>query len=440
MFNKNQLYTVRDIVLLFLLVSGAIFFTYLTCYLLLLLVSCVFVLFMWYLIKKQNYVLNELEGLVETMKQGDFTRYYTIKISDKNKQALHEQFNAIQEVVRAVRQEREAQHIYLNSILELVDTGILSFEQQSGEVHWMNKALKNFLQLPYLRYISTLAKRDENLYQAITTLAPGKVVVYTFQKGQKILRLQLSAVLFNQGDKQFKLIAFQNISKALYQEETEAWQRLLRVMTHEIMNSVAPIHSIASTLKQKFTSDSNSENTKDIAMGVSTIEERSHSLLRFAESYRHLNKTQHIHKTTFSVWEMFEHVSQLFHLTFEQHNIELEIILENPNLQLEADKVLVEQMVINLVLNAIDALKDIESKRIKLSGRSEAALTLVSVSDNGIGISKEIKDKIFIPFYSSKAKGSGIGLSLCRQIMHLHEGEITLISSLNEGSTFQLVF
>jgi len=217
------------------------------------------------------------------------------------------------------------------------------------------------------------------------------------------------------------------------------------VMTHEIMNSVAPISSLADTLKNRLQSPeiANSPvsvHLEDLELGIDTIKRRSEGLLKFTESYRSLNKITKLDLTKILVRNLFEDLNSLMRPTLEKKNIELEIILRDPTLAIEADINLIEQVLINLVVNAIEAVKDREEPNIILSAEIQNNKTLVKVTDNGLGMPPELLDKIFIPFFSTRKTGSGIGLSLCKQIMLLHKGNIQVQSSEGVGSSFVMQF
>jgi signal transduction histidine kinase len=264
-------------------------------------------------------------------------------------------------------------------------------------------------------------------------------------RNQQLVKALVTASVMRSDDKMYKLIAFQNVSEALDETESKAWQKLLSVMTHEIMNSVAPISSLADTLKNRLQSpeikNSNAApEVEDLELGIDTIKRRSEGLLKFTESYRSLNKITKLDLTKIPVRDLFENLNSLMTPTLEKKNIELEIILRDPMLTIDADINLIEQVLINLLVNAIEAVKDKEEPRITLSAENTGAKTVVKVSDNGSGMPPEIVEKIFIPFFSTRKTGSGIGLSLCKQIMLLHKGNIQVQSSEGLGSSFLMTF
>jgi len=394
----------------------------------------------------QRKAHTELDQFVESVHYRDFSRYFDVKHAPVDLQPLRQGFNEINSTFKDISKERETQYQYLQKILELIDTGILMYAEDNGEVVWMNESLKKMIHLPYLKTIHSLTKRDEDLYRQISTLRPGESKIGTAHLDKAAFKILLSATAFQTDGRKFKLIAFQNVNEALDETESKAWQKLLSVMTHEIMNSIAPISSLAETLKKRLQQAAQTLNNEtgtldDLELGIDTIKRRSEGLLKFAETYRNLNKITAPSLKKILVRDLFENLHHLMQPTLEQKSIEMEIILKDPDLVLEADTNLIEQVLINLVVNAIEAVKEKEDGRIILSAYiASTRKTVVKVSDNGSGMSEEVMDKIFIPFFSTKKSGSGIGLSLCKQIMMLHHGNINVQSVEGEGTAFVLTF
>ena len=394
----------------------------------------------------QKKAQDELNEFVESVHYRDFSRYFDVKHAPIELQPLRKGFNEINTTFKVISKEKETQYQYLQKILELVDTGILSYEEQTGDVVWMNESLKKMMQLPYLKTIHSLERRDLELYKEVLTLKPGisKIASAHFEKTS--FKILLSATAFQTEGKVYKLVAFQNVNEALDETESKAWQKLLSVMTHEIMNSVAPISSLADTLKhrlqQSVTSlNDDSGSLDDLELGIDTIKRRSEGLLKFAETYRNLNKITTLNLKKVYVRELFGNLLQLMQPTLEQKDIELETILKDTDLQLEVDVNLIEQVLINLVVNAIEAIKDSPAPKIVLSAYVASNYrTVIKIADNGNGMPPELLDKIFVPFFSTKKNGSGIGLSLCKQIMMLHRGNVQVQSVEGEGTAFLLQF
>lgn len=447
-FKRTEWRIFIRVVLLFVILSVASFFlikgTGWYVYLILLSPVIIYQLVDFYKFQKKAH--DELDQFVESVHYRDFSRYFDVKHAPLDLQPLRQGFNEINTTFKVISKEKETQYQYVQKILELVDTGILSYQEDGGEVVWMNESLKQILQLPYLKTIHSLHKRDEQLYNSIIILKPGEAKIATAHHDKSSFKILMSATAFHTEGKKFKLIAFQNVNEALDETESKAWQKLLSVMTHEIMNSIAPISSLAETLKSRLKQsmhrlNNDSGSVDDLELGIDTIKRRSEGLLKFAETYRNLNKITTLNLKKVYVRDLFENLHHLMQPTLEQKNIDLEIILKDTELLLEADTNLLEQVLINLLVNAIEAVKEKEDPRIILSAYvANNKKTIVKVSDNGNGMTEEVIDKIFIPFFSTKKHGSGIGLSLCKQIMMLHKGTIQVQSSEGEGTSFLLQF
>jgi two-component system, NtrC family, nitrogen regulation sensor histidine kinase NtrY len=393
----------------------------------------------------------EVEQFVESIHYRDFSRYFDVKEAPLELQSLRQGFNEINSTFKLISREKETQYQYLQKILELVNTGILSYEHKSGEIGWMNESFKNLLGVPYLKTISSLERRDPVLYQEILNLRPGdsKIISLTRDKDKTVFKTLMAATAFQTDSRVYKLIAFQDVNEALDETEAKAWQKLLSVMTHEIMNSVAPISSLAETMLHRLQESSRIlegqpgalEALEDLELGIGTIRRRSEGLLKFAETYRNLNKITTLNMSRVYARDLFENLHHLMEPTLDQKRIELDILLLDPDLSLDADTNLIEQVLINLVVNAIETVKDREEPLITLSATTGSnGRVVIKVADNGAGMSPEVMENIFIPFFTTKKNGSGIGLSLCKQILLLHKGNIQVQSVEGMGSTFSLHF
>ncbi|MDN3583326.1 sensor histidine kinase [Mucilaginibacter flavus] len=445
-FNRYEWRLLLRVFLMFLALCAAAFVTvkgqplYLVIFIPLIIYSVI------EMIRFQKKAQDEVNQFVESIHYRDFSRHFDVRKAPNELKPLRKGFNDINTTFKLISRERETQYHYLQKILELVDTGILSYEEDTGNISWINEAFKKLLSIPYLKTIQSLEKREPDLYQELIRLKPGESNIITITRNQQLVKILITASLMRSDEKLYKLIAFQNVSEALDETESKAWSKLLNVMTHEIMNSVAPISSLADTLKNRLQSPEITESMdgsdlEDLELGIDTIKRRSDGLLKFTESYRSLNKITKLDRDKVLVRNLFENLNSLMRPTLEKKNIELEIILRDPALAVEADINLIEQVMINLLVNAIEAVKDREEPRITLSAEAQSgSKTLVKITDNGMGMPHELLDKIFIPFFSTKKTGSGIGLSLCKQIMLLHKGNIQVQSTEGKGSSFILQF
>jgi two-component system nitrogen regulation sensor histidine kinase NtrY len=406
---------------------------------------------LWELVRYLTKGNQELARFLLSIRNRDFSLQFTEKQARSDLPQLHQAFNQITHTFTQLHIEKEAQFQLLQSILQIIDTGIIAFDED-GEVLWVNEAFKSTIHLPHLRNIQALEKRQESLYQTLKKLQPNENQLVKIKVEQSPVQLLVSARSFKMQQQNLTLVALKNVSNTVDQAETEAWQKLLRVMTHEIMNSVAPISSLAETmlkyLKQnreefeaKQETRPNKELLQDVEEVIEVIQNRSEGLLKFAQIYRNLSKVTDLHLTTVYVQELFRSTCALLRPRLEQENIQLLVELPNQNLTLQVDSNLLEQVLINLIVNAERAVKEKSQPIITLSGTQlENGHVIIEVSDNGTGIPDELLDSIFIPFFTSHKDGSGIGLSLAKQIMTLHKGSIQVRSQVGEGTVFSLKF
>jgi two-component system, NtrC family, nitrogen regulation sensor histidine kinase NtrY len=445
MFKKFELRIIIRVMLLFLTLCAASFLVIRGFYGYMIIVVPMIIAELGSLYRLFRKTQEELNQFVESVHYRDFSRHFDVLHAPDELKPMRRGFNDINSTFKVISREKETQYQYVQKILELVETGILSYEIESGDVIWMNESLKKILVIPYLKTISSLSRRDAALFEEIRAMVPGESKILSITKDRGIVKLLVSATAFQTDHKRFKLIAFQNVNEALDETEAKAWQKLLSVLTHEIMNSVAPISSLADTMLDRLhraTAYIEDPSTiEDLELGIDTIRRRSEGLLKFAETYRNLNKILSPTLKKVFIRDLFENLHHLMQPTFKQKNIELEIILQNPEISHAMDATLIEQVLINLIMNAQEAVKDKPDPRIQLSATAVSNNRLdVKVADNGSGIPAAILDRIFIPFFSTRKNGSGIGLSLCQQIMMLHKGTIQVQSVEKEGTAFILHF
>lgn len=445
-FNRYEWRLVLRVTLLFLAITATVLVIFeLQQYLFTVITVPLVVYSVLDLIRFNKKAQDEVNQFVESIHYRDFSRHFDVRKAPTELKPLRKGFNDINTTFKVISRERETQYQYLQKILELVDTGIISYEQETGEISWINEAFKNLIGVPYLKTIHSLEKREAHLYADVMRLKAGEGQVLTITRDQQQVKMLVTASVMRSEDKLYKLIAFQNVSEALDETESKAWSKLLNVMTHEIMNSVAPISSLADTLKNRLedpeiTEQLQNVDLEDIGLGIDTIKRRSEGLLKFTESYRSLNKITKLDLNRMLVRDMFENLNTLMTPSLDKKNIELDIILRDPALTIEADINLLDQVLINLLVNAIEAVKDREEPQIILQAEQQGGKLLVKVIDNGVGMPPELLDKIFIPFFSTRKTGSGIGLSLCKQIMLLHKGNIQVQSTEGKGSAFIMTF
>jgi signal transduction histidine kinase len=313
-----------------------------------------------------------------------------------------------------------------------------------------NNAVKRLLQIATLRKIENLKEISADLPDKLMQMKAGEKILLKLFIKDELVQLSIHATEFRMRGEEYVLVSFQDIHPELEQKEIESWQKLIRVLTHEIMNSITPISSLASTVSSmlneykssnpKITADEK-EGLEDILHAISTIESRSKGLLNFVEIYRNLTRIPKPNFRYFSVSELFDRSLELLQPKISEYNILIKIKIFPQDLKILADPDLIDQVVINLLLNAVDAIKEVPDPQITIVASTNLNnRTTIEFADNGKGIKQDILDKIFMPFFTSKKTGSGIGLSLSRQIMQMHKGSISVRSKPDEGALFTLVF
>ncbi len=388
----------------------------------------------------------KLTRFLESVKYSDFISGFTADNKlGKSFKDLNVAFNEVLEAFRKARSEKEEHWQYLNTVVQQVRTGILSFDAE-GTIQLINANARRFMQVQTMQSIHELKEKNPRLHQAITTAEAGRSTLY---KGSNELYLTIQATELRIRGSDVKLITLQNIQPELQKQELEAWQNLTKVLRHEIMNSITPISSLTSTLKDVLEHDLKkvnghfelkAEGAEDLREGLSTIENRSKGLIKFIDAYREYTSLPKPKFTSVRLKDLLEKVALLMRPDIRARNIDFQYLCASEYLTLQADEEMIEQVLINLLKNAVEALHDTPAPRLQLIGRYDDTSVKIEVIDNGSGIIKEAIDKIFVPFYSTKRTGSGIGLSLSRQIMQLHNGSISVESEPDVRTVFTLRF
>ncbi len=428
------------------LILGLIYFIYeeKTVYLTLISFAIIYSIIELYQFIKRRF--SAMDDFFEAVKYRDFSRWFPEDRGPKDIRFLYTGFNEVNRTIKEINRQNEAQFVYLQKILEMVDIGIVAYNLENGDVLWMNNSFKDIIDFPSFKNIRFVEKRKPDLYNSIFETynkEPNSISIALENEKIKVL---ISDTIFQVNDDSFKLVVLQNIDNTLNRNESEAWKKLLSVMTHEIMNSIAPISSLADTLQRNIQFNIDDEENhplelEDLNAGIKTIKTRSQGLLKFAKTYRSLSKVTHLNLQKVKVAELFQSIELLMAPSIKAKNIEIEFSVSSKRLELDIDVHLIEQVLINLILNARDACQNSENPLIRIkASQTQNQQIVIKIYDNGIGISKEIMENIFVPFFTSKATGSGIGLSLCKQIMLLHKGRILVNSKENEGTVFSLVF
>ncbi len=399
-----------------------------------------------FFLKYSESSFKKVRVFLDNIKQDKYSQLYPVKFDGTETDDLHIEFNAILAKLKEDQAEKEAQYQYFRSVFKHLSIGLITFGE-SGNIQIINTSAKRILDVEELKNISEIEGINKELHLAIHNLRTGGSELIKIAHPDGIMQLSVYVIeLLMRGEK-FKLVSLQNIQSELEEKEMEAWQNLVKILTHEIMNSIAPISSLAGTIKGEIESKMEDisqigpADMEDYLMGISTIEKRSQGLINFVSDFRSL---AHIPTPKFSsigIKNLFDQLEVLLAHQLEAKEISLRKELNPPELILFGDQTQIEQVLINLAQNAIHAVEDSEIKVITFSAFiDEAGKIILEVSDTGKGIEEEALSKIFIPFFTTKKKGSGIGLSLSKQIMRRHKGNIQVRSAIGEGTTFKLIF
>ena len=389
----------------------------------------------------------DLNRFLLSIKHSDFSQSFANNLKGAGFDELNAAFSEVTKEFQRAKIEKEEHFRFLQTIIDHVGIALIAFDSE-GYVELMNNAAKKLLKIPRLGNIKDLESISPQLADKLVNISPGDKYLIKLQQEDDLLQLSVYATGFILRQQQLILVAMQNIQHELEEKEMISWQNLIRVLTHEIMNSITPIASLASTAqgllkdnKDCEVPESMNEAIGDVRQAVDTIEKRSNGLLTFIENYRKLTRIPKPAFKVVQVKDLFDRVEYLLKDQFEQSSIKFKKRIDPESLTITADPALIEQVLINLCKNAVEAFNGISKPKIKIkAGTDGRGNPVIKVCDNGKGLTEEVVERIFIPFFTTKPKGSGIGLSLSRQIIRLHKGTIGVTSTPNEKTVFKLRF
>jgi two-component system, NtrC family, nitrogen regulation sensor histidine kinase NtrY len=449
-YNRFRVFCITRVCLLTLTILGAFFCYQNTTIIAATMLLVVLVIYQIYsLIHYIETTNRDLSRFLTSIKYNDFSQSFSYKKMGTSFRELYKAFNEVMEQFQQARREKEEQFRYLQTVVQNIGVGIIVF-RMDGQVDLINNTAKRLLRLNQLKKLDQLSKVHRDLAHKFLSLKPGQRTLFKFRDQDDLSQLALYAADFMQHQQKFRLISLQNIQSELEEKEMEAWQTLIRVLTHEIMNSVTPISSLASTARSLLTKyqpqqrdnlAEKQEIIEDVQSAVQTIEKRSQGLLTFVENYRQLTKIPKPDFQIFLIQDLFTRIQKLMQPQFDINQVTFSQSITPTSLELTADPSLVEQILINLLKNSIEALENFPQATIRMQAfLDDRGRIVIEVIDNGPGMEENVLENIFIPFFTTKKQGSGIGLSLSRQIMRLHGGSINARSTPNVETVFGLRF
>lgn len=398
------------------------------------------------LISYVNQTNRKIAYFFDAIKNEDFTLRFPEKLSVKSLEELNHSLNMLNSMIQDIHIKKQAQEQYYQEILRQADIGIFTINTK-GHILYANPTVQNILNYRPLNHVKQLNQVDHKLYDLFKDLKPFDNTIFQLgnERGKRELSLKCTPITIE--GQQLLLVVVHDIHKELDEKETDSWAKLIRVLTHEIMNTITPITSISESILKYFkTGNKLTEPTefaddqiKNTAKGLEVIKDQGNNLMSFVQSYRTFLSVPEPDRELISAHSLLERTKLLLNEQKEDTAIQIELEIIPENLELFIDQKQLTQVLLNLGKNAQQSLEGSDDGILKFrAGINEMNKKYIQVWDNGPGIPQELLDEIFVPFFTTKNTGTGIGLSLTKQIMRLHGGSIRVVSK--EYTLFTLIF
>ncbi|WP_047247206.1 sensor histidine kinase [Maribacter thermophilus] len=398
------------------------------------------------LISHVNQTNRKIAYFFDAIKNEDFTLRFPEKLSVKSLEELNHSLNMLNSMIQDIHLKKQAQEQYYQEILKQADIGIFTINDK-GHILFANPTVQHLLNYRPLNHIKQLIQVDQELYNLFKDLQPFDNTIYQLgnERGKRDLSLKCTPITIE--EEKLLLVVVHDIHKELDQKETDSWVKLIRVLTHEIMNTITPITSISESILRYYKkgnvllapSDFGEDQIKNTVKGLEVIKDQGSDLMSFVKSYRTFLSVPEPDKELIPAHKLLERVKLLLLEQTDPENLKIEILVAPEDLELYVDQKQISQVLLNLGKNAKQSLEGQENGTIRLiAGINEMNKKFIQVYDNGAGIPQELINEIFVPFFTTKNTGTGIGLSLSKQIMRLHGGNIHVISEKN--TVFTLTF
>jgi two-component system nitrogen regulation sensor histidine kinase NtrY len=400
------------------------------------------------LISYLNKTNKNIQYFFDSVKNDDSSLLFPVDSRNRSLKELYKSMNSVNKQIQQLKIDNREQEQYFRKILENLATGILTYDKKGFILH-SNSSAKNLLSTDVLTHLQQIARIDQKLYHVIKNLKPDERKLIAINTRQGETQLSLKSSSFGSGETSLIILSVQDIKNELDEKELESWMRLIRVLMHEIMNSIAPITSLSESLTNIYSSEGKAVDTEQITdktiattlQGLNVIKEQGKGLMAFVESYRKLTRIPKPEKKLFKVSNLFSRVEILNKSMERTNKCSLSFHLSDSHLEIYGDENLVSQVLLNLIKNAIEANIDNPACRIEITaGVDQNKNPEICVSDNGPGISEENLEQIFVPFFTTRESGTGIGLSISRQIMGAHGGSLKVRSVPDIETIFCMSF
>ncbi len=395
-----------------------------------------------------NRTNRNIRFFFDSVRNDDSNLFFPVDHKSASLRELHQSMNAVNRQIQNLKIENTQQEQFFRRILELLATGIITYDNK-GFIHHSNSAAKRLFSIDALTHLGQIERIDKNLYTAIKSLKPSERQLVAINNRQGDIQLLLKSTISGTGKDELCILSIQDIKRELDEKEVDAWMKLIRVLMHEIMNSITPITSLSDSLLRIYMAGDGQIKPEEVSektisstlKGLNVISQQGKGLMNFVESYRKLARIPKPDMKLISVTQLFSRVNMLIETLEKSNKTEITFRTINPDLEILADENLISQVLINLIKNALEANEENPSCKINISaGTCSSGGPEICVQDNGPGISEDILEEIFIPFFTTREKGSGIGLSISRQIMGIHGGSLTVQSKPGSDTLFCMRF
>jgi signal transduction histidine kinase len=390
-----------------------------------------------------NRTNRDVTNFFQSILSSDFTHTFSASKKGKTFALLYENMNKITRKFRDMSREKEIQYLYLQTLIDHANVGLISFNKE-GSIQLANLAFRELLNVRPVPADASISDLPEDISSILGSLSPGERKLVSLKIREKMIPLIFIATGIKTEMEELILVSLQNIRQELDEKEMESWQKLIRVLTHEIMNSATPITSLSSSLFSMLEKNKGEpigeKEIQKIINGLEAINDRSSGLMRFTQAYQALTRIPQPQVESIPIEKLIHRLEILAKAHLEEKKIQFHIGPTENLKDIHIDINLLDQVFLNLFKNSVEALDGRPDPVIKISFRkTEEEKVMIRFEDNGIGMSEEIREQIFIPFFTTKESGSGVGLSLCKQIIRLHGGIITVESEEKKGTSFILI-
>ena len=400
------------------------------------------------LISYLNRANTNIRFFFDSVRNDDSNLSFSVENKSGSLKELHQSMNNVNRQIQELKIENAHQEQYFHKILEHLATGIITYNNKGFILH-TNTAAKRLLSLEVLNHLKQIERIDKKLFRTIKDLKPFERHLVAVNTKQGEIQLSLKSTSFGSDNNELVILSIQDIKHELDEKEVDSWMRLIRVLMHEIMNSITPITSLSESLSNIYQRGGKLVVPQEITektilttlQGLNVIREQGKGLMTFVESYRKLTRIPKPEMKLFKVSDLFSRVKVLIRSLESGEKTDISFTINNPDLQILADENLVSLVMINLIKNAVEANENNPDCRIRVTaGCDQNDQKEICISDNGPGINKENLEEIFIPFFTTRENGSGIGLSVSKQIMAAHGGTLKVRSVMNKETEFCMSF